>query len=165
MERRRIVKPVGLFPGYCRVGQIAVVGSGDSIVSRSSELLRVKPLSMADTAASGRVTVQVLCLLDIQVRVRVFVGRPVVDVEEPLIAAKVARRKTDTFDRVETVAGILPVSGQRATYLKPIWCRWRIRTREPCSRWVERPPFQRVRVGRLRRTNEDIFQGQSPMAG
>src|SRR5271156_1225549 len=95
---------------------------------------------MAGTAASGRVTIQVLCLLDIQVRVRVFVGRPVVDVEETLIAAKVARRKTDTLNRVETVTGILPVRGQRATYFKPVWCR-------------------------LRRANEDILQGQRPMTG
>src|SRR5580704_4307386 len=157
MERRRIVEPVRLFPGDRRVGQITVVGSGNSIISRSSELLRVKPLSMADNAASGRVAVQV--------RVRVFVGRPVVDVEETLIAAEVARRKTDTLDRVETVTGILPVGRQRATYLKPIWCRWRIRTRERGSRWVERSSFQRVRIGRLSGTNEDILQGQSPMAG
>src|ERR1700735_3771904 len=165
MERRWIVEPVRLFPGYCRVGQIAVVGSGDSTISRSSELFRVKPLSMAGTAASGRVGVQVLCFVYIQGCVRVFIGRPVVDVEEPLIAAKVARRKTDTLDRVETVTGILPVRGQRATYLKPIWCRWRIRTRERRSGWVERSSFQRVGIGRLRGTNKDILQGQSPMAG
>src|ERR1700691_2860771 len=120
---------------------------------------------MAGTAASGRVTVQVLCLLDIQVGVRVFIGRPVIDVEETLIAAKVARRKTDALDRVETITGILPVSGQRATYFKPIWCRWRIRTRERCSRRVERSSLQGVRISRLRGTDEDILQSQSPMAG
>src|SRR5271154_3274299 len=165
MERRRIVEPVRLFPGYSCVGQIAVVGSGDSIISRSSELFRVEPLSMARTAAGGCVAIQVRCLVDIEVRVRVFVRRPVVDVEETLIAAKVARRKTNALDRIQAVTGILPVGGQRATDLFPVRCRWWIRTLEPGSRRIERSPFQRVSIGRLGGTDENILQGQRPMTG
>src|ERR1700678_1440932 len=111
MERRRIVEPVRLFPRYGCVGQIAVVVSRNGVIPRSSELSRIEPLrAIVARRGTGRSAIEICGFFDVQIRIRVLVGGAVVDIEEPLIIAKVAGPETDTLVLVEAISGELVTS-------------------------------------------------------